>query len=87
MKKVEGTKMSVWMEPEVKFQIERLAEKIGITPSRFCRNLVVVGLQETLAMEKVGVLQAAVMLQDLRQRIRDRVEKEESKVSGLLGTT
>lgn len=87
MKKVEGTKMSIWMEPEVKVQIERLAKKIGITPSMFCRNLVVVGLQESLAMEKVGILQAAVMFQDLRERIRVRVDLEESRVGGLLQVT
>lgn len=87
MKKVEGTKMSIWMEPEVKVQIERLAKRVGITPSMFCRNLVVVGLQETLAMEKVGVLQAAVMFQDLREKIRVRVDLEENRVDGLLQAT
>lgn len=87
MKKVEGTKMSIWMEPEVKAQIERLAKRVGITPSMFCRNLVVVGLQETLAMEKVGVLQAAVMFQDLREKIRVRVDLEENRVDGLLQAT
>lgn len=80
----EGAKMSIWLEPETKAEIERLAKRIGITPSKFCRNLVVVGLQETQTMEKVGVLQAAVMFQDLRERIRDRVENESERMGGIM---
>lgn len=80
----EGAKMSIWLEPETKAEIERLAHRIGITPSKFCRNLVVVGLQETQTMERVGVLQAAIMFEDLRLKIRERVDNETGRMGELL---
>lgn len=80
----EGAKMSIWLEPATKEEIQRLAGRIGITPSKFCRNLVVVGLQETQTMEKLGILQAAMWLDELHHRIRDRIESEEGRVARMV---
>lgn len=80
----EGAKMSIWLEPETKAEIERLAGRIGITPSRFCRNLVLIGLDEMKTMEKVGVLQLAIMFEELRLRVRDRFGKDSERLSGLV---
>lgn len=74
--------MSIWLEPETKAEIERLAHLIGITPSRFCRNLVTMGLDEAKMLEKVGVLQMAIFFEALRQRIREKVGHESERMSG-----
>lgn len=87
MSRTDSGKMSMWIDLVTKAEIERLAAKIGVTPSTLCRNLVVVGLQETQTMEKVGILQAAVFLQELRERMRKRVEVETERVQGALMAT
>jgi|WetSurMetagenome_2_1015567.scaffolds.fasta_scaffold235427_2 hypothetical protein len=84
MKRKDGVTMGIWLDYETKGEIERLAKRIGITPSMFCRNLVVVGLQETKTMEKIGVLQASVMFQELQERVRARLERDGERFGGLL---
>lgn len=78
--KTKGAVISIWLDQDTEAEIKRLAGGIGVSPSTFCRNLVVVGLQESRAMEKVGLLQAVSYLQDLRERYRKRIEEESQRI-------
>jgi len=53
------------MSPEEIARIDRLAEKGGLTRSQFLRNLVVVGLEETETMEKLGLVRATITVRDI----------------------
>jgi hypothetical protein len=87
MKRKDGATVGIWLDLETKADLERLAGKIGVTPSHLGKNLVVMGLQEVRTMEKLGILQAAVMFQELRERIHDRVENETERLGGMLQPT
>lgn len=76
-KKGTGAAMTIWLDQDTKAEIERLSVRIGLSPSTFARNLVVVGLEESRAMEKVGLLQAGIYVQHLREMLQKRIEKED----------
>lgn len=86
MKKGEGATLGIWLDRETKGEIERIADRIGISPSQLGKNLILVRLQEAQTMEKLGILQAAVMFQELRERIKKRVDEEGEKFGGHLRT-
>lgn len=87
MKKQEGATFGIWLDLETKAEIERIADKVGITPSQLGRNLLLMGVQEVRTMEKFGILQAAVMFEELRGKIRERMQNETVRFGGELQAT
>ena len=49
--------------------LTRLSVKAGLSRSQLMRNIMIAGVDELKAMEKVGLLQGAVYFRDLGDRI------------------
>ena len=68
------------MTPSEIDRLDRLAEKIGLTRSQFLRNLVMEGLEETEAFERVGLVRAAITVRDIYRWMADKGVKGMSDV-------
>ena len=60
--------------PEELARIDRLTEKYGLSRSQFLRNLLVVGLDECEAMEKFGILRAALTVRDIQEWMASKLK-------------
>lgn len=76
-----GKSITLWLDQDTVKRLDKVANKAGISRSRLTENLVLVGLEEAEAMRKIGVLQMAVLLRDLKQRVGDKL----NRVENLLG--
>jgi len=66
------------VDQETKEHLERISKKIGVTKSRLAGNLLQIGLDDARTMENLGVLQAAIVLRDVKKRFRARMEATEA---------
>jgi predicted DNA-binding protein len=54
---------------------DRLAARTGISRSQFLRNVINIGLDEVEAMEKVGIIRAAITIRDIVGWMGDKAKK------------
>ena len=86
MPKEKGDKMAItiWVDKTLAKKAESLAEKAGITRSKFLANVIEVGIEEIEWADKVGMWALARVFRDFREKIRDGIRKgvadEKSKI-------
>jgi hypothetical protein len=68
MKRVQKT-LTIWVEPEIKERLDKIARKAGLSRNQMAVNLLTVGLDEAETLKKIGVLQMAVLIRELRAKI------------------
>ena len=70
-----GDKMAltIWLDKGVALRAERLAEKGGLTRSKFLSNLIEVGIEEVEWADKMGLWALGRVYQDFRERLRKKV--------------
>ena len=68
--KEQKIQQTVMLKPSVVKEIERLSEKIGITKSQFMGNLIEASLDETLAMERLGILGTVIVGSDVMKKFK-----------------
>jgi len=64
------------MAPAEIAELDRFAEKMGLTRSQLIRNLVVVGMEETLLFEKFGMVRAAITVRDICSWMSGKVSQK-----------
>jgi metal-responsive CopG/Arc/MetJ family transcriptional regulator len=62
--------VTIWIKKDLVEKIDRLAAKGELTRSKLISNLVEVGAEELVAMDKVGFWAMAKIFEDIRQRLR-----------------
>ena len=72
------------MTPSEIDRLDRLADKAGLTRSRFLRNLIIVGLEETEMFEKFGLVRATLTVRDICSWMSNKVTQA---VNGEMDTT
>jgi hypothetical protein len=89
MPKEKGDKMAVtiWIDKKIGEKAGELAEKAGITRSKFLANVIEVGVEEISKADKIGLWAFARVLRDFRERfkksVRESVEQERSEIREL----
>lgn len=73
MEEKKGRPINIWISQDTIDEMDRLAKKAGITRSKLAANILETTVPELLRYEKIGVLQIAVVLRDLEDRIREWV--------------
>ncbi|MBN2254624.1 MAG: ribbon-helix-helix protein, CopG family [Deltaproteobacteria bacterium] len=69
-KKDEAKKQyTVMLEPSTVEEIDKLAEKIGITRSQLMRNLIITGIEDTKMLDKLGIIGTVKIARDLYEKI------------------
>ena len=70
-----GDKMAltVWLDKGVAERAQLLAERGGLTRSKFLSNLIEVGIEEVEWADKIGLWALGRVYQDFRERLRKRV--------------
>ena len=70
-----GDKMAltIWLDKGVALRAERLAEKGGLTRSRFLSNLIEVGIEEVEVADKIGLWALGRVFQDFRERLKRKI--------------
>jgi hypothetical protein len=78
-KKIEEVKepYSTMLRPKTKRELERLAKKLGISPSQLGSNLIEMGLDDALAIEKIGLLKLCLIADKVLNKIKIKVIKGE----------
>lgn len=71
--------ISVWIDKELDKRIEELAEKGGLTKSKFLSNLIEVGVEEVWAANKIGVWALARVFEDFRLKTQKKIKKVTTK--------
>jgi len=77
--KAPGLILSVRVAPELLADLDRLADKAGITRSRLTANLLEVAVGEAKIYEKTGILYLAMLLQDAQENIKKCIMKGNEK--------
>ena len=79
-----GQNVPTWLDDETVGHIDRLAQKIGITRSKMVANLVAVGMDDALLLEKSGILPVMVALRKWREARKERGEPDPEAVKKAL---
>ena len=69
MREREQKVLSMWVQPELKERLDRVAKKAGLSRNQMIVNLLTISLDEAEAMQAVGLLQAAVWVRELKDKI------------------
>ena len=72
MKKAKG-QYTVQLEPEFVAKLDTLADKLGVSRSQLMRNLMESGYEDTVMLEKIGLLAAFKFGQKLISKIREDI--------------
>ena len=70
-----GDKMAltVWLDKGVAERAQLVAERGGLTRSKFLSNLIEVGIEEVEWADKIGLWALGRVYQDFRERLRKRI--------------
>lgn len=87
MKKKNGQTVSIWMDQNLLADVDRLAEKAGLTRSKMISNMVEVATNSLTKADSVGIVSIAILLRDFEEGIRCWIqgmrEEQEDKISDL----
>lgn len=72
-KKENKQQFTIMLQPTVIKEVDRLAEKAGLTRSQFVGNLVGIGLDEVKAMERWGVFKMAILSRDIMEKFYEKI--------------
>ena len=75
--------MSISVSPDTIERLDRVCKIVGISRSRMCENLLLVGLDTAEDMKKLGVLQFAVFLRKVNEGIRECLSETERIMEGM----
>jgi len=73
-----GKVITIWVDEETVRRLDKVAKKIGISRSKLMENLTLIGLEEAETMGKIGVLQLAVILAEIKEKIGKRLDRLET---------
>ena len=62
--------VTVWLSKDLVEKLDRFAEDGGLTRSKLIANILDVGIEELVIMDKFGVWAIAKIFEDIRQRLR-----------------
>lgn len=65
--------VSLWMSKDLIKRLDAIADATGLTRSRLLLNIVTVGVEEVEAMDKLGLLKAAKLVQELREKFTVKI--------------
>lgn len=57
---------TIMLKPSVVKEIDRIAERIGLTRSQLMGNYIEFGMEETQGLERVGIIKAVSVYQKMR---------------------
>ena len=60
---------TVMLKPSIVEEIDRIAERIGLTRSQLLGNMLEIGLEEARAMEKLGILNTVVIMRKIKEAV------------------
>jgi len=64
---------TVMLKPSTVKEIDRFAEKFGLTRSQFMHNLMETALDETKVLDKAGLFKAAIIGERLMRKFKEAV--------------
>jgi metal-responsive CopG/Arc/MetJ family transcriptional regulator len=73
-KKKEKVSLSLWIDKDLAEKIGELAIKGDMSRSRLCANLLEMGIEELIRMDKVGIYRLGIMLRDMREALRSNAK-------------
>lgn len=77
--------LTVMVNPKTKKEVERLAQKVGLTPSQIGANLMEIALEDALFLEKLGILKTALIAQSVFKKIMNKkIKGEEIEVADMI---
>ncbi len=78
-KKIEKPKetFSTSLNPDTIKEIERLAKLVGITPSKMGSNLIEMGIDDILVLEKFGLVKIVLLADDVINKIKKKLFRGE----------
>ena len=69
---------TIMLKPSVVKEIDRIAERIGLTRSQLMANYIEFGMEESQGMERVGIIKAVSVFRKMTGKLpNDSVSSEE----------
>jgi metal-responsive CopG/Arc/MetJ family transcriptional regulator len=62
---------SVMLKPSLVKEIDRIAEKLGLTRSQFMGNLIETALEDAKVMEKAGLFKAVIVSEKVMRKFKE----------------
>jgi len=71
---------TIMLKPSVVQEIDRIADKLGLTRSQLMSNYIEFGMDETKGMERVGIIKAVSVYRKLKGDLKqEEIPSEEIK--------
>lgn len=71
---------TIMLKPSVVQEIDRIADRIGLTRSQLMANYIEFGMEETQGMERVGIIKAVSAFKKMTGSLQnDKVLSEETR--------
>ena len=75
VKKRNGRTVGLWLEKDLIARVDALADKAGITRSKFLANMVEVNVKSLERADSVGILNMALLIRDLEEGLKGWVRQ------------
>jgi metal-responsive CopG/Arc/MetJ family transcriptional regulator len=62
---------TIMLKPSLVKEIDRIAERIGMTRSQLMGNYIEFGMEESQGMERVGIIKAVSVFRRIKRKITD----------------
>jgi metal-responsive CopG/Arc/MetJ family transcriptional regulator len=72
-KKENKQQFTIMLQPSIIKELDRLAEKAGLTRSQFVGNMIGIGLDEAKAMDRWGIFKMAVISRDMMEKFYEKI--------------
>lgn len=83
-KKRKGVPINIWVTPEMKEEIDRIAAKRRITKTEVCRMMMDLGIDCHKDMEKMGVIAAVDFAYFVKKSVKEKVASAGFKQMNLI---
>lgn len=84
MRTPNGKNLTLWVDEKTIERLDKVARKAGLSRSRLAENLLLIGLDEAETLRKIGVLQLAVLVRDLRKKVSKKIADTEALTGELV---
>ena len=75
VKRRDGRTVGLWLEKDLIARVDALADKAGITRSKFLANMVEVNVKSLERADSVGILNMALLIRDLEEGLKGWVRQ------------
>ena len=77
----DGRAIAIWVDHDTADKVAMIAKKVGISNSQLLKNLVLCGLEDAEVLDKLGMLNLAMLVKKAKERINSMADEGKRQIS------